>query len=133
MRKGLQPLLIISISILIAVFLSSCGNSETGSRIVGPGGGTPGGGETSQQWTFTAAGPINSSPAIGNDGTIYVGSEVASLYAINSNGSLKWSFDTMGDVNSSPAIGSDGTVYVGSDNHDISNTRCGKFISCDRK
>ena len=55
-----------------------------------------------------------SSPAIGTDGTIYVGSQDDYLYAVNFDGSLKWRFYAGGVVRSSPAIGADGTVYVGS-------------------
>ena len=59
---------------------------------------------------------MGSSPAIGSDGTVYVGSEDKKLYAINGKtGKKLWEFVTGGDVFiSSPAIGSDGTVYVGS-------------------
>ena len=56
-----------------------------------------------------------SSPAIGSDGTVYVGSMDKKLYAINGKSGVKlWEFETEGYVGSSPAIGSDGTVYVGS-------------------
>ena len=56
-----------------------------------------------------------SSPAIGSDGTVYVGSYDNKLYAINGKSGVKvWEFETGCDVHSSPAIGSDGTVYVGS-------------------
>jgi len=59
-----------------------------------------------------------SSPAIGPDGTIYVGSHDAyrgKLYAINPDRSLKWQpFETQSDVSSSPAIAPDGTIYIGS-------------------
>ena len=61
---------------------------------------------------------MNSSPAIGSDGTVYVGSSDKKLYAINGKSGVKlWEFKTGGSiygVRSSPAIGSDGTVYVGS-------------------
>jgi outer membrane protein assembly factor BamB len=57
---------------------------------------------------------VYSSPAIGSDGTIYVGSYDNNLYAINPNGSKKWAFKTANGLYSSPAIGSDGTIYVGS-------------------
>jgi len=73
------------------------------------------------KWTFYAgyAGygsvGIYSSPAIGADGTIYVGSNDGKLYAINPDGSHSWNFTTGGRVESSPAIGADGTIYVGSD------------------
>ncbi|MDI6810261.1 MAG: PQQ-binding-like beta-propeller repeat protein [archaeon] len=66
------------------------------------------------KWSYVTRGCIRSSPAIGSDGTIYVGSEDGNLYAINPDGTLKWSYATGDDVDSSPAIGSDGTIYIGS-------------------
>ena len=54
-----------------------------------------------------------SSPAIGADGTIYVGSEDYKLYAINPDGTEKWRFAAGRSVHSSPAIGVDGIIYVG--------------------
>lgn len=59
-----------------------------------------------------------SSPAVGSDGTIYVGSEDDNLYAINPDGSFKWYYPT-GDKVSTPAIGSDGTIYVASNDYNI--------------
>ena len=58
-----------------------------------------------------------SSPAIGADGTIYIGSEDNNLYAFNPDGSLQWQYLTSGSIDSSPAIAADGTIYVGSDDH----------------
>jgi outer membrane protein assembly factor BamB len=60
-----------------------------------------------------------SSPAIGTDGTIYVGSYDRNLYAINPDGSIKWKYTTKGDVESSPAIGKDETIYVGSSDNNL--------------
>jgi len=62
---------------------------------------------------------VSSSPAIGSDGTVYVGSDDSFLYAINGKTGVKlWQFyresRRIGPSKSSPAIGSDGTVYVGS-------------------
>ena len=58
---------------------------------------------------------MESSPTIGSDGTVYVGSHDKKLYAINGKSGVKlWEFETGQLVGSSPAIGSDGTVYVGS-------------------
>ena len=73
------------------------------------------------KWKFITGGRVDSSPAIGSDGTIYVVSSFSdkNLYAINSDGTLKWKFirgASGGEMfSSSPAIGSDGTIYVGSD------------------
>ena len=58
---------------------------------------------------------VTSSPAIGSDGTVYIGSMDHKIYALDpKSGVRKWEFETGGRVRSSPAIGSDGTVYVGS-------------------
>ena len=71
-------------------------------------------------WEFETGGSVFSSPAIGSDGTVYVGSSDNKLYAINGKSGVKlWEFkteglETGGGVYSSPAIGPDGTVYVGS-------------------
>lgn len=68
------------------------------------------------QWEFDCEGYVHSSPAIGSDGTIYVGAQVDKFYALNPDGTLKWCYPQEGDpisFNSSPAIGEDGTVYVG--------------------
>jgi outer membrane protein assembly factor BamB len=35
-------------------------------------------------------GAVYSSPAVGSDGTVYVGSQDYYLYAINPGGTLKW-------------------------------------------
>ena len=57
-----------------------------------------------------------SSPAVGTDGTVYVGSSDGHFHAVNgANGKRKWKYKTGGPVLSSPAIGADGTVYVGSE------------------
>ena len=65
-------------------------------------------------WIFQTNGTLQSSPAIGIDGTIYIGSRDKNLYAINPDGSLKWKFPTHYIYDSSPSIGIDGTVYIGS-------------------
>jgi hypothetical protein len=58
---------------------------------------------------------VYSSPAIGADGTVYVGSGDNKVYALDGKtGAKRWVFTTGDVVYSSPAIGADGTVYVGS-------------------
>lgn len=65
-------------------------------------------------WSFTTGDFIYSSPAVAEDGTIYIGSADNSVYAINPDGTQKWSFATGDWVDASPAIGPDGTIYIGS-------------------
>jgi outer membrane protein assembly factor BamB len=73
------------------------------------------------QWTYQTNDGIASSPAIGPQGTIYVGSgwfwlfnTDSALYAVNPDGSLKWKFYTAKGIFSSPAIGPDGAIYFSS-------------------
>jgi tetratricopeptide (TPR) repeat protein len=71
-----------------------------------------------EKWSFATGGIVNSSPAIGGDGTIFVGSVDKNLYAINPDGTEKWSFATDDAVTySSPAIGGDNTIYIGSNDY----------------
>ncbi|MFC1537352.1 PQQ-binding-like beta-propeller repeat protein [Gemmatimonadota bacterium] len=55
-------------------------------------------------------------PAIGADGTVYVGSDA--LYALTPDGTVKWVYDER-DVESSPVIGADGTIYVATDDKSL--------------
>ena len=64
------------------------------------------------KWQF-ASGGSGSSPALGPDGTIYVGLGTR-LYALRPDGTVRWSYLAGGHVNS-PAIAGDGTIYAGSD------------------
>ncbi len=57
----------------------------------------------------------SSTPTIGTDGTVYVGTTTTtpSLMAFNPDGSIKWSVPTQGQVGDfSPALGPDGTIYI---------------------
>lgn len=53
-----------------------------------------------------------SSPALGHDGAIYVGTWEG-LVALHPTGAERWRFRTRVEIASSPAIAADGTVYVG--------------------
>jgi outer membrane protein assembly factor BamB len=66
------------------------------------------------KWSRDFSDAVRSSPAIGADGTIYIGCDDGSLYAFDPRGTQKFAFPTGGAVRSSPAIGTDGTVYFGS-------------------
>ncbi|PIZ70580.1 MAG: pyrrolo-quinoline quinone, partial [Candidatus Portnoybacteria bacterium CG_4_10_14_0_2_um_filter_44_20] len=69
----------------------------------------------SRKWTQTTAGKVDSSPAIGKDGLIYIGSDDGKIQAINSaDGSLKWEYATGGPVTNSSAIDEQGNLYIGS-------------------
>lgn len=57
---------------------------------------------------------LRSSPAIGADGTIYVGCETNYVYALESDGTLAWKFKTSQDMTwPSPVIDANGVLYIG--------------------
>lgn len=64
------------------------------------------------KWSYETGDGVSSSPAIGMDGTVYVGSDDDRLYAIHPDGTKKWAFK-LGGIPTSPTIGRDGTIYVG--------------------
>ena len=68
----------------------------------------------SMEWNASTGGVIFSSPTIGSNGAIYVGSNDNKLHAFHADGSPKWTFNAENWVDSTPAIGPDGTIYVGS-------------------
>jgi outer membrane protein assembly factor BamB len=63
-------------------------------------------------WSYNI-GSSESSPAIGSDGNIYVGSSDNRLYAISSRGAFAWSYKTDGTIDiASPALNVSGDIYV---------------------
>lgn len=59
------------------------------------------------------------SPAIGPDGTIYIGTTLFDLHAVSPDDSVKWTYTTGNVVGSSPAVGTDSTIYVSSYDNDV--------------
>ena len=75
--------------------------------------GSPGAG---LKWSYYSGWPVLCSPAIGTDGSIFIGMD-RGIYRLSSTGSFRWSFRTGEEMNSSPAIGSGGEIYIGSDDY----------------
>ena len=68
-------------------------------------------------WEATAADSITCSPAVGADGTVYVGGDDGTLYAVTAAGASKWKFSSGSTFDTSAvAVGDDGTVYAGAAN-----------------
>ena len=80
-------------------------------------------------WKYKTDSSVESSPTIGADGTIYIGSHDGNLYALNPGGSLKWKFKLAEPVYderwkvskaimAAPAVDKNGTTYInGSSNY----------------
>jgi len=60
------------------------------------------------------SGSSTATPAIGSDGTLYVGSFDGTFFALTPAGQIKWKFKAGREVHSSAAVGDDGTIYFGS-------------------
>lgn len=66
------------------------------------------------KWKFDAGDGVETSPAIGSDGTIYFGVFKDNFLALNPDGTEKWRFTRKGEeFRSSPTIAKDGTIYFG--------------------
>lgn len=68
------------------------------------------------RWSFTNGIYGNSEPAIGNDGTIYIGNSGvggdSSLTALRTNGTIKWTAPVAGSPYSFIVVGPDGTIVM---------------------
>jgi outer membrane protein assembly factor BamB len=69
------------------------------------------------QWSFTLGGPFVSAPAIGGDGTIYVGYSNSAIgtagqfYAVSPTGTQNWVL-TSGPITGSSAVAGNGVIYT---------------------
>ncbi|MFW6072070.1 MAG: PQQ-binding-like beta-propeller repeat protein [Thermoplasmatota archaeon] len=71
-----------------------------------------------EKWSIES-GDVRKSPALGNDGTIYINLEKNNLSAISREGKVKWSFKIDGRIITSPTVGEDGTIYFGTDRGEL--------------
>lgn len=81
--------------------------------------------ELEREWTLLVKHPVDSTPAIGKDGTLYFGSFEGKLWAVSVEGKVRWTFVTGHgspsgiEIRSSPAIADDGTIYFGCRDHKL--------------
>ncbi len=68
----------------------------------------------SEIWRHEVDGSVTTSPAVGADGVVYLGTDSEKLFAVNADGSERWTFDLGHDTVCSPAIAPDGSLYIGS-------------------
>jgi len=62
------------------------------------------------KWTFPLGDRSYGTPCVGDDGTIYIGSDAKKLFAVGADGKLKWTLETEGDADTSAALAKDGTI-----------------------
>jgi alpha-tubulin suppressor-like RCC1 family protein/outer membrane protein assembly factor BamB len=85
-------------------------------------GGTNGAGTNGVIWRLAAGSDVQSSPALGADGNLFIGTDSRRVLRLDDEG-VVWRFPrdtrTRGAVRGDVAIGADGTVYVGTDAHTL--------------
>jgi len=62
------------------------------------------------RWTLALGDRVYATPCVGDDGTIYVGSDAKKFMAVSPDGKVKWSLDTDGDADTGAAVAADGSV-----------------------
>jgi outer membrane protein assembly factor BamB len=109
----------------VVIFVEDNGGTENGGIFISPEiifalTVTPASGVAASEviWQYRTGFEVWTSPVIGVDGTIYVGSRDGYFYAFYPNGCVKWSYPVSvpgaySFKQSSPAIAPDGTIYIG--------------------
>ena len=70
-------------------------------------------------WSYTAVENIESSPILGINGEVHIGSADNVFYAMSSSGALGWSYTGAENFDSSAAVASDGRAFVGNDDNNV--------------
>lgn len=65
-------------------------------------------------WAIATGRGVLSSPVVGADGTVYIGSADQTFYALRADGSERWRFTTAGVIKASALLDDRGRVYFGS-------------------
>lgn len=69
-----------------------------------------------KKWDYASGSYATMTPTIGTDGTLYAGTSICQVVALNADGSIKWVFNS-GETSTcpfifSPSIGKDGLLYA---------------------
>jgi outer membrane protein assembly factor BamB len=65
------------------------------------------------KWKVPLGDRIYSTPAVADDGTLYVGSDAGLFFAINDAGRILWKLETQAQADTAPVLASDGTIFFG--------------------
>ncbi|NQT15059.1 MAG: PQQ-binding-like beta-propeller repeat protein [Planctomycetes bacterium] len=76
------------------------------------------------RWQYTAAGPVESTPVVGDDGTIYFGDDSGTIHALDSRGNPRWTAKVEAPVRSAGAILAPERLAFGLDDDTLVVLRC---------
>lgn len=67
------------------------------------------------RWSLRLTDDLSCAPAVGIDGTLYIGSDAGTLFCVSRAGKLRWQFKTGDEIAGPATVGADGRVYITSD------------------
>jgi outer membrane protein assembly factor BamB len=76
------------------------------------------------RWQYQAAGPVESTPAIGDDGTIYFGDNSGTIHAVDNQGSAQWTAKVESAVRSATTMVGPQRVAFGLDDDTLVVLEC---------
>jgi outer membrane protein assembly factor BamB len=76
------------------------------------------------RWKYEAAGPVESTPAIGDDDTIYFGDDAGTIHAVDFAGRMRWTAQFEAPVRSAGTILAPGRLAFGLDNGTLVVLKC---------
>ncbi len=76
------------------------------------------------RWEYKAAGPVESTPVIGDDDIVYFGDNAAMVHAVNFRGELQWKAELETAVRSAATILGPNRLAVGLDNETLVVLEC---------
>jgi outer membrane protein assembly factor BamB len=64
------------------------------------------------EWRFDAGGTVPAMPAVGSDGSVYLGTAAGYLVALGATGVVQWSYTVEGAIAWSPVVDATGRIYA---------------------
>jgi outer membrane protein assembly factor BamB len=76
------------------------------------------------RWSYSTAAPVESTPAIGDDGMIYFGDNGGTVHAVDRRGTSVWKAEFAAPIRSAAAILGPGLVALGLDDGSLAVLKC---------
>ncbi len=71
------------------------------------------------RWRYDLGGHAFSSPTVGPDGVVYIGTQASSVHAVTPAGARKWRYPVRGDCDATGALSGDGALIIGCDDRRV--------------
>jgi hypothetical protein len=76
------------------------------------------------RWQYQAAGPVESTPVVGDDDTLYFGDDSGTIHAVDPRGNARWTAQVEAPIRSAGAIVAPGRLAFGLDDDTLVVLRC---------